>query len=159
MLTKKQILEIREHLEKAQNPIFYYDNDADGLCAFLILRRYLGRGYGVAIRSYPDLDASYLKKAEQLKADYIFVLDKPLIAKEFIEEADSMQLPLVWIEHHEITQSQISENAPNQKNFHFYNPSLNKGEDKSGEPTSYLAYKIAERKEDIWIALVGCIAD
>jgi single-stranded DNA-specific DHH superfamily exonuclease len=163
MLTKKQIEEIREHLEKAQNPIFYYDNDADGLCAFLLLRRYLGRGYGVAIRSYPGLDASYLRKAEQLKADYIFVLDKPLIAKEFIEEADSMQLPLVWIEHHEITQAEISENAPNQKNFHYYNPALNISETAikvhMNEPTSYLSYKIAERKEDVWIALLGCIAD
>jgi len=158
MLTKKQILEIREHLEKAQNPIFYYDNDADGLCAFLLLRRYLGRGYGVAIRSYPDLDASYLKKAEQLKADYIFVLDKPLIAKKFIEEADSMQLPIVWIEHHKITQAEISENAPNKKNFYFYNPALSEKK-KLNEPTSCLAYKIAERKEDIWLAISGCIAD
>ena len=158
MLTEKQILEIREHLEKAQNPIFYYDNDADGLCSFLLLRRFIGRGYGVAVRSYPDLDASYLKKAEQLKADYIFVLDKPLIAKKFIEEADLMQIPIVWIEHHEITQSQVSENAPNQKNFHFYNPSLSEKK-KLNEPTSYLAYKIAGRNEDIWIALIGCIAD
>ena len=159
MLTEKQILEIREHLEKAQNPIFYYDNDADGLCSFLLLRRFIGRGYGVAVRSYPDLDASYLKKAEQLKADYIFILDKPLMAKEFIEEADLMQLPLVWIDHHEIARSEISENVPNPKNFHFYNPALNERKDKSGEPTSYLAYKIAGRKEDIWIALIGCIAD
>lgn len=158
MLNKKQISEILEHLEKAQNPIFYYDNDADGLCAFLILRRYLGRGYGVAIRSYPTLDASYLRKAEQLRADYIFVLDKPLIGKEFIKEADAMGIPVVWIEHHEITQSQVSENAQNSKNFYFYNPALTEKK-KLNEPTSYLAFKIAEREEDSWLALIGCIAD
>lgn len=32
MLTEKQISEIREHLEKAQNPLFFFDND-DGLCS------------------------------------------------------------------------------------------------------------------------------
>jgi len=157
MLTKKQILEIREHLEKAQNPVFFYDNDADGLCSFLLLRKYIGRGYGVAIRSYPDLDASYIKKAEQLKADYLFVLDKPLTSNAFMEEADSMQLPLVWIDHHKISKSEISKIK--NKNFHFYNPTLNKGKENSSEPASYLAYNIADRKEDIWIALLGCIAD
>ena len=44
MLTKKQINEIREHLEKAQNPLFFFDNDPDGLCSFLLLQRYIGRG-------------------------------------------------------------------------------------------------------------------
>lgn len=160
MLTKKQILEIREHLEKAQNPIFYYDNDADGLCSFLLLRRFLGRGYGVAIRSYPDLDASYLKKAEQLKADYIFVLDKPVISKEFMEESDLMQLPVVWIDHHDMKISEVSKEFSKFKNFYLYNSALNRQKKKNGnEPTSYLAYKISERKEDIWVAFMGCIAD
>jgi len=77
MLTEKQISEIREHLERAQNPIFYYDNDCDGLCSFLLLRRYLDRGKGVSIRSAPDLDAQYAKKASELNSDYVFVLDKP----------------------------------------------------------------------------------
>ena len=116
MITKKQIMEIREHLEKAQNPMFCYDNDADGLCAFLLLRRFLGRGYGVAIRSYPDLDAQYLKKAEQLKADYIFVLDKPLISEEFVKEADMMQIPVVWIDHHNMKISEV------KKEFSIYKP-------------------------------------
>ena len=44
MLTEKQIIEIREHLEKAQNPIFFFDNDYDGLTSYLQLRRHIGRG-------------------------------------------------------------------------------------------------------------------
>lgn len=156
MFGKKQTKEILEHLEKAQNPVFYYDNDADGLCAFLILRRFLGRGYGVAVRSYPDLNETYLKKAEQLNADYIFVLDKPIISKEFVEGADKMQLPLVWIDHHDMVKASAKEFLKHS-NFHLYNSCL--AGEKSNEPTSYLAYKIARRKEDIWIAMIGCIAD
>ncbi|MEK9185033.1 MAG: hypothetical protein AAB866_02620 [Patescibacteria group bacterium] len=46
MLTEKQINEIKEHLEKAQNPVFFYDNDPDGLCSFLLLQRYIDDGVG-----------------------------------------------------------------------------------------------------------------
>ena len=49
MLSEKQVKEIREHLEKAQNPLFFFDNDQDGLCSFLLLQRYIGRGKGIAI--------------------------------------------------------------------------------------------------------------
>ena len=34
MLTKKQIKEIREHLEKAQNPIFFFDKDPEDFAHF-----------------------------------------------------------------------------------------------------------------------------
>jgi len=76
MLTEKQVIEIKEHLEKAQNPLFFFDNDQDGLCSFLLLQRYIGRGKGIPVRSFPDLDASYFRKIGELNADYIFILDK-----------------------------------------------------------------------------------
>src|SRR3989344_2969053 len=156
MLSEKQILEIREHLERAQNPLFYYDNDADGLCSFIILRKFLDRGKGVAVRSFPDLNASYARKAQELNADYIFVLDKPVIAEEFIEEVDKLGLPLVWIDHHDLPLPELKREF---NNFYVYNPTRNTGKDKSEEPVTYLSYKIANRKEDVWLAVVGCIAD
>src|SRR3989338_9143033 len=124
MLTEKQLQEIREHLEKAQNPVFFYDNDADGLCSYVILRRFIGRGKGVVIRSFPDLNASYAKKAQELNADYVFVLDKPVVSKEFIEEIDKLGLPLVWIDHHEI---ESSLDKIGYKHLFVYNPAKNKG--------------------------------
>jgi len=63
MITKKQILEIREHLEKAQNPIFFFDNDGDGLCSFLLLQRYIGRGKGVAMKTSDA--GNYFKKVQE----------------------------------------------------------------------------------------------
>ena len=161
MLTKKQIEEIRGHLEKAQNPLFYYDNDADGLCSFLILRRYLGRGKGVAVKSYPDLNVQYAIKAQELNADYVFVLDKPLLAQEFVEEIDKMQIPLVWIDHHDIVGSEKAiENQLKKENaIYIYNPAKNKGKDRSTEPVTFLSYSVSERKEDLWLAVIGCISD
>lgn len=151
MLTKKQIKEIKEHLDKAQNPIFFFDNDQDGLCSFLLFQRYLGRGKGVPIKSYPDLLKDYFRKVNEFKADYIFILDKPCVSKEFFEEAEKINIPVVWIDHHFNEEQKI----PSFVNY--YNPLLNKS--KSGEPVTALCYQITEKKDDLWIAVVGCISD
>lgn len=148
MLNEKEIIEIREHLERAQNPIFFFDNDPDGLCSFLLLRRYIGRGKGVAIKGAPELTSDYFKRVEELEADYIFVLDKALGASEFFEKARERNIPIVWIDHHEIDM-----NIPEFVDY--YNPT--RGEDNF--PVSYLCYQVSQKKDDLWIAVVGCIAD
>src|SRR3989344_7858184 len=108
MLTSKQIEEVREHLNKAGNPVFYFDNDADGLCSFLLLSRFIGRGKGVAVRSYPNLDKGYARKAMELGADYVFVLDKPTLSEEFVSAIAEMNLPMVWIDHHDVDNKDYS---------------------------------------------------
>lgn len=149
MLTNKQIEEIREHLERAQNPLFFFDNDNDGLVSYLLLSRYIGRGRGVIIRSFPELNASYYRKVIELKPDYIFILDKPVVSKEFFEKAKKDNIPVVWIDHHQTEE-------PGDDYISYYNPFFNDG---SNEPVSYLCYKITNRKEDMWLALIGNISD
>ncbi len=150
MLTKKQIKEIKEHLNKAQNPVFFFDNDQDGLCSFLLLQRYLGRGKGVAIKSFPGLTKDYFRKVNELKADYIFILDKAVVLEEFFKEVEKTNIPVVWIDHH-IT------NEPIPDFVNYYNPLLNKS--KSEEPVTALCYQVTNKKDDLWIAVVGCISD
>ena len=94
MLTKKQLGEMREHLEKAQNPVFLFDNDVDGLCSYVLLRRFLGRGKGVAVKSHPEIDARYAKKVQELNGDAVIVLDRPYLGKDFVDEISSMHLPI-----------------------------------------------------------------
>jgi len=156
MLNENQIKDIREHLEKAQNPLFYYDNDCDGLCSFLLLRRYIGRGKGIAVRSYPDLNATYARKASELNADYVFILDKPVVSKEFIEEIVKLGLPLVWIDHHDIEGDDFSKKF---ESIFIYNAAENAKKDKSDFPVTYWCYKVSRRKEDLWLGVIGCIAD
>lgn len=151
MLSQKQLSEIREHLEKAQNPVFFFDNDQDGLCSFLLLQRAYGKGKGIPIRSFPSLDKEYYRRVIELNADYIFILDKPLVSKGFFEEVEKVNIPIVWIDHHEIETSTIPEEV------FYYNPLL--AEKKSSEPVTYIASLIAKKKEDNWIALLGCISD
>jgi len=150
MLTEKEIKEIREHLHKAQNPVFFFDNDADGFCSFLLLQRYLGRGKGVAIKSFPKLIKDYFRKVNEFKADYIFVLDKPSISEEFFQEAEKSNIPVVWIDHHII-------DTPVPSFIYYYNPLLSKP--KSSEPVTALCYQVINKKKDLWLAVVGCISD
>ncbi len=150
MLTSKQISEIREHLERAQNPLFFFDNDPDGLCAFLLLQRFIGRGKGFPIKSFPKLDESHFRKVVELGADYIFVLDKPEVSEEFLKEAEQRNLPVVWIDHHDVEKLKLPDFVS------YYNDFFNKN---GGLPTTELAYEVTQKKEDLWIAVAGCISD
>jgi len=149
MLTPQQINEIKEHLEKAQNPLFFFDNDNDGLCSFLLLRRFINTGKGVAVKGTHNLSSNYYRKVEELKPDYIFILDVPVVKQEFFDKVKQNNLPIVWIDHH-------NTEKPKDKEIFYYNPYHN---DKTHEPVTYLCYKITNRKQDIWIALIGCISD
>lgn len=150
MLTSKQIQEIRNLLKESQNPLFFFDNDPDGLASYLLLRRYIGRGKGVAIKSFPDLNESYTRKLHELKPDYVFVLDKPLIAPAFIERTLQLGMKLIWIDHHPLQQKQAED-------IYYFNPLNTKPA--SNEPVAYWCYKVSAKKEDRWIALIGCVGD
>ncbi len=151
MLTKSQIQEIKGHLEKAQNPLFLFDNDPDGLCSFLLLQRFIGRGKGVPVKTFPSLDESYLRKISELSPDYIFILDKPVVSLEFFNEVEKLNIPLVWIDHHEIDKSGVPSFV------HYYNPFFNKS--KKNEPVTALCSQINTKKEDLWIGVAGCVSD
>lgn len=150
MLSEEQLNEIRGHLEKAQNPLFFFDNDPDGLCAFLIMQRYLGRGKGIPIKSYPKLDVQYFKRVLELNPDYIFILDKPEVSEEFLEEVEKINLPVVWIDHHNV-------NPKFSKSVNYYNSF--KDRDSFAEPTTYIAYCATKKEQDLWLGVVGCISD
>ena len=97
MLNDEEITKLRGLLESAQNPLFFFDNDADGLCSFLIFQRSLGRGKGVPIKSYPSLSNQYLRKVDELHPDAVFILDKAEVSTEFIDGVIERNLPIVWV--------------------------------------------------------------
>ena len=150
MLTEKENQEIREHLEKAQNPLFYFDNDEDGLCSYLLLRRFLGRGNGVPVKTSP-LDMSYFRRVEEFLPDYVFILDQPTVSREFFEALHERNIPIVWIDHHEIDKDSLPDYV-----YH-YNPIYN--ESGTNEPVADLCYRLVNRLEDLWLLIVGCVAD
>jgi len=150
MLTQEQVNEIRTHLGKSQNPLFFFDNDVDGLCSFLLLQRFAEKGKGVPVKSFPELTEEYFRKVHELNADYIFILDKPLVSDEFFQKSREFNIPVVCIDHHD-TKRKIPEFV------NYYNPVV-QGKDASG-PTTYLCYQISNKREDMWLAVIGCISD
>jgi len=148
MLKPEKLQEIRDQLEASQNPLFFYDNDVDGLCSFLILRRAIGRGRGVAIKSFPDLKEQYLKKVEELNPDAVFILDKAELSKEFAEGCEEKGIPMTWIDHHE---TNTPKEIISKTSYYTSYP--------SAEPTTYIAQKVFNKQEDLWLAMIGCIGD
>ena len=144
MLPEKQIEEIREELQNCKRPLFFFDDDADGLSSFLLLYRYTREGKGVVIKTLPKIDGKFLRKVEEYEPDKIFVLDVAQIEQDFI---DKVKVPIVWIDHH----------GPYERtgNVKYFNPRLIKKD--LFMPVTRICYEVV--KQDMWIAMVGCIGD
>ena len=143
MLTKTQILEFRKYLKKAKNPLFFFDDDPDGLCSYLILKKYINKGKGAVLKTTSVLDLDIFHKVDEYNPDVIFVLDIPIVSQEFI---DRCEVPILWLDHH----SPIK-----RKGVKYFNPML---KSKKTIPTTHMAYEITERKE-LFLATVGTISD
>lgn len=143
MISNEQILEFRKLLESSERPLFFFDDDPDGLCSYLLLKRFAGKGRGVVVKSTPTLSTQFLRKVHEIRPDRIFVLDKPGIEQDFVDEAG---VQVVWLDHH----------PPSKVNgVHYFNPLLDKSND--NRPTSYWAYRISEGS--LWMAMAGCVSD
>ncbi len=143
--------EVRTLLKEFQNPLFLFDNDPDGLCSYLLLRRFVDCGTGVPIKSFPELTPEYLSYVSQYSADAIVILDKPLVSKAFLEEAHALSIPVLWIDHHDVETHALP------KNVSYYNPLRTAKPENI--PTTALAFMISRRNSDLWLSVVGSIAD
>lgn len=143
MLTERQYQQIKEELDNCKNPLFFFDDDPDGLSAFLLLYRYLKEGHGFVVKTHPKLDIRSAPKIEQFDADKVFILDVALVDQDFI---DASKVPVIWIDHH----------GPYERDkVKYFNPRLAKKDENI--PTTYMCYKVAN--QDLWIAMLGCVAD
>jgi oligoribonuclease NrnB/cAMP/cGMP phosphodiesterase (DHH superfamily) len=150
----EKVEKIREMLFRFNNPVYFFDNDSDGLCAFLLLRKWSGKGKGVAIKSFPELNESYARRISELNADSVFILDKPVVASGFIKRLVDANIASVWIDHHKGNKG-FEDFGVGGKNFVFLNPTEETGINK---PTTYWAYVIANKQLQ-WIAALGCLGD
>jgi len=143
MLTEKQYNQIKEELDNCKNPLFFFDDDPDGLSAFLLLYRYKKEGHGLIVKTHPSLDKRSIPRLEEYKPDKVFVLDVANLSQEFVDECPE---PVVWIDHH----------GPHElQDVKYFNPRVSNKEDNI--PTTCLCYNAV--KQDLWIATIGCIAD
>jgi single-stranded DNA-specific DHH superfamily exonuclease len=156
MLTKSEFKELRDELLSAKRPLIFFDDDTDGSSSYVLIYKFLKQYNedikGVIVKSSPELkDPVFLKKSEEYNPDKVFVLDKPLISQEFI---DDLHKPVVWLDHHPLQQ---------RRGVKYFNPLKHKSAKFAHDtrPTTYWAYKLVEkeRPQDMWIAMVGCVGD
>lgn len=145
MISEDKLREIKRYLDESENPLFFFDDDNDGMCSYLLLKKYLGKGKGICVRGNPILSSEFLRYVDENMPDKIFVLDKPIIDEEFI---DRVNVPIVWIDHH---------TPIKREKVKYYNPRVEN--EKDSRSVVYWVQKITNMKEDLWIAGVGCISD
>ena len=142
-LTPSQVKQIRDELVTCKNPLFFFHDDPDGLCSFLLLYRYIREGHGIVVKSVPRIDEKFLRKVEEYTPDKVFILDIAIVDQYFIDEAKK---PIVWIDHHE---------PLDRAKVKYFNPRVK--DPKKNTPATALCYQITQN--DLWIAAAGCIGD
>lgn len=142
-LSKKQYSEIKDDLDTCKNPLFFFDDDQDGLCAFLLLYRYKREGHGIVVKTSPKIGTLVLNKINEYNPDKVFILDVAATETDFLEQ---IKVLVVWIDHH--GRSKI-------ENAKYYNPRISKLQD--NHPTSYMCHNAVN--QNLWLATLGCVAD
>ncbi len=163
------LAKIKAELDNCERPLFFFDDDPDGLCSFLQFYRYKQAGKGVVVKVHPVLDEKFTNAVRDYGPDKIFILDIPKVSETFIKK---LSRPIVYIDHHDIAKHDV-------ENMIYFNPHIYDKND--SRCVSYWCYRVINgfdtsgvsgnavnlvnavkndaKKDDIWIAMVGCIGD
>lgn len=143
-LTPDELRAFRQ-ASSASRPLVFYDDDADGLSAYLLVRRFNSDAIGVRAARGPELDASFARKVEENIPDTVIILDKPKVSEEFLRE---LRVPVVWLDHH-------GEQEVRQRNVTYLNPLRHNARD--SRPTSYWVWRALGGP--LWLAAAGTTSD
>jgi len=143
MLKDKQIQQLREELDSCEKPLIFFHDDPDGLSSFLLFYKYINGGKGIVLKTTSEMPAHFARNVEEYNPDKVFILDKPKISQDFL---DQVKQPVIWVDHHEPVK---------RHKVKYFNPRVNNP--KINLPASYLCYQVVE--ENMWISMVGCTGD
>lgn len=145
MIPKKELEQIKKELEECQNPFFFYHDDPDGICSFLLLRHFKGEGDGHIVKPSPELRAEHAMLVPE-GCDKVFVLDVARVLQEFV---DSVKVPVIIIDHHDVL---------NVSNCKYFNPRIKNPEEYT--PVSSICYEaVGEGDYALLIGMIGTMGD
>ncbi|MDD9952725.1 MAG: DHHA1 domain-containing protein [Candidatus Woesearchaeota archaeon] len=145
MIPQDVLDKAKQILQKASRPLFYFDDDCDGVTSFTQLYQFCGDGSGVPVKQSPVLKADLFRKIDEYSPDVVVILDKPGVEEEFLQK---LQTPTIWIDHHEPQEIK-------NKHVLYINPRTY--DDADNRPTAYWCHMIT--KQNLWVATLGSIAD
>ncbi len=164
--------QVQELLLTAKRPLFVFDDDTDGLSAFLLLYKKYRRGDYFILKTTPNLGRPLAEKLQDYSFDLLVILDIAIIQQEFF---DSFDVPIIWIDHHSPcefrndalenlrTKREGNESIAGElKNTQEQLPKnkivyLNPRQFGYNIPTTALCYNIVQENE--WIGMIGAIGD
>ncbi|MBS3112756.1 hypothetical protein J4418_01615 [Candidatus Woesearchaeota archaeon] len=134
---------LKREFDDCYRPMYFFHDDPDGLCSFLLCYKYVGEGVGIPIKSMPVIDLKFVSKVQYYQPDKIFVLDIANINQDFI---DNVKTSIVWVDHHDLVKrDKVIIFNPREKFPDIY------------IPATYLCYKTLGGLD--WINMVGCVGD
>ncbi len=148
MLTEKQMQEIRDEIDDCERPLFFFHDDADGVCSFLQFYSHAQKGKGIVVKSTPKVDEKNINAVKNYEPDKIFILDLAMVTQDFV---DATNQKIIWIDHHD--RQDIGENAI--KGVKYYNPKQNGPE--LNTCIAKISYDIF--KEHLWLGAIGTVGD
>jgi single-stranded DNA-specific DHH superfamily exonuclease len=149
-LSPEQLQEFRTRVLEAKRPLFFYDDDGDGLCSYLLcLRARSGDSQGYRVHASAAVTADLVRKVDEVQPDLIVILDKPYLEQAFV---DAVSCPIIWLDHHE-PQSLAGFGG----RVTYFNPRV--ADDADNRCTTHWAWHALGREEDLWLAAIGVIGD
>ncbi len=147
-ISPEALQDFRTRVLAAKRPVFFYDDDGDGLCSYLLcVRARGGDGFGHRVQASAMVPVDLLRKVDENNPDLIVILDKPYVEQAFL---DGVSCPVIWLDHH-------GPQTPQGGHVTYYNPRI--ADDADNRCTTHWVWHALGNPEDLWLAAVGSIGD
>lgn len=145
------LAQARKIIKKAKKPLMLYDTDTDGTTSYLQLKKAFPKitGYPFKYREGDRLD-QFLADLE-FTPDLVIIFDIPRLTEEFFEFLKESRI--IWADHHLTNDKRLIE----KYGVYHINP-LNYNK-KDNSPSAYLAYRVANKKSNLFYAAMGSVSD
>ena len=159
MSLNKKVLEIRKQITDCKNIVMFFDGDCDGFTSFLQLKnkwkKKIKKGFAFPKQEKYQLELiNFIDESYEDENDLIIFFDIPIISKNFLEDRKVRSKKIIWVDHHDVDNFEI---LKKNKNINYLNPlDFDK---KDNRPSSFLAYLIADLKENSPLASIGILGD
>ncbi len=155
MKVEDVILKSRNLILKSKNPIVFFDQDTDGSCSYIQLRKTFSNiKEGYPLSKNDDSQDECLEKIYD-NHDLIIFVDTPYLKKEFFETVGKRDC--IWVDHHPRAGEMQEIRKSFSDNIIVLNPL--DFDSKDGRCTSYQIYRICDKKKNLVYCALACVSD
>lgn len=149
MLEAEQLEYLRKVICESARPLVFFDDDADGLTSYLLVRNANSDAKGLRAARGPELTHHFIGFVRRESPDQVLILDKPMVSEEFLEQVTT---PTLWLDHHD---PQGFTQHKSYGHLTYLNPLLQDSTD--NRPTSYWVQQALNGP--LWLATAGTVSD